>query len=316
MKENNPVLKSKHTYTKHLRISSKKRAKGELISALTAVIPALTLYLVFTISPLFLNMIYMLTDWDGMSLSYHFVGLHNFKKVFTDQLFLQTFVNTIYFAVVSILLGTVLQLSLALMMYKNFKGNSIARAIFYMPMVISGVVMSLSWRNIFQYTGYINMILQNLGVIKEPVDWFGNQSTAMLTIIIINALSGLGMGIIIITAGLNSIPNDVYEAAAIDGAHGIKSFLHITFPLIMPSLTILWFVGIVSTLQLFELPFLMTPNGGPNNSTTTISILIYKVLFERNQFGIGSAMGFVFFLFIATIAIIQLKVTRSREVEL
>ncbi|GGE02074.1 carbohydrate ABC transporter permease [Paenibacillus nasutitermitis] len=295
---------------------SKLSFKNEMLSALVAVVPALILYAVFTICPLFLNMVYMLTDWNGMSLNYNFIGLNNFKNVFNEPLFLQAFWNTIYFAVVSMSVGTVLQLSLALMLYRNFKGKNIARAIFYIPLVISAVVMSLSWRNIFQYTGYINMILEQLHLIKEPIDWFGNQATAMNTIIFVNMFESLGVGIVLITAGLNGIPKEVNEAADLDGAHGLAKFFRITFPLIMPSLSVLWFMGIVGSLQIFDLPFLMTPDGGPNNSTTTITTLIYKVLFTRNQFGLGSAMGFVFFLFIATLSIIQLRITRKREVEL
>ena len=294
--------------------SIKPHPKREVINSILAVLPALTVYFVFSCYPLFLSLIYSFTDWDGISKSYNFVGLRNFIALFKDDMVFLSFKNTIHFAVIAAIVGTILQMIIAIILHGKFTGRNVFRAIFYIPAVISTVVMALSWRNILQYVGFVNTFLKNIGLEHLSKDWLGSTGTAMNSLILINTLQYLGIGMIIFLAGLNSIPHDVYEASELDGAVGFKNFLYITLPLIMPSVTIVSFTAITGALKFFDLPYLMT-NGGPANATISLSMEVYNLLFSNNTFGLGSAVGFVFSIFIAAVSLLQLRVTRSREVE-
>ena len=288
--------------------------KKELMYATIAVIPALVLFCMFTYYPLIKNMFYSFTDWDGYSATYNFVGFDNYKALGIDSTVLNAFKNTIYYSIVSVVLGTIVQLVFAIMLHKAFRGYKAFRALYYIPVVISGVIMSMTWRYMLQYDGIINKILTYIGLEGLTHDWLGDPKTAMNMLILINLLQSSGLGIVLFMSGLNGISPDIYEAADLDGAKGFTLFRTITWPLIMPAVTITLFVGITGSIKIFDLPYMLT-KGGPLGKTQTVMMLIYDTAFKNNRFGRASAMGIVFFIIIAVISICQLKYSRSREVE-
>lgn len=285
--------------------------KKEKRKSILATIPALCLFLLFTYVPLLMTLRYSVTDWNGYSKEYNYVGLRNFIDVFKDAEVMESFGNTVYFAVVSVIVGTVIQLLLALFLFEKMKGRNIARAILYAPCIISPVIVSFTWQNFFQYVGIINEILGKAGI---TIDWLGDVNLVKNVLIFINTWQWAGYGMIIFMTGLTSIPSDVYEAAMLDGASGWKKFRYITFPLLMPSVTVNMFVSITGSLRLFDLPFVMT-GGGPINASKTVSMTIYDNAFLYERFGYASAVGVLFFIIIAAVTVLQLKITRSREVE-
>lgn len=289
-------------------------SKREKIYGIAATIPALILFSIFTYIPLIMTLGYSVTDWNGYSKEFNFVGLDNFLKVFTDAEVLQTFGNTLYFAVLAVIIGLALQLMLAIFLFEKLKGRNILRAIIYAPCIISPVIVSLTWVNFFQYAGIINEVLSNIGLGGLQIDWLGDVNIVKNVLIFINSWQWTGYGMIIFMTGLSNIPPDVYEASMLDGASGFKKFRYITLPLLMPSVTVNIFISITGALRLFDLPFVMT-GGGPIGASKTISMTIYDNAFLYERFGYSSAIGVIFFLIIATITIIQLKITRSREVE-
>ncbi len=295
-------------------MNSKSFMKKEKIYSLLAVIPAIVIFLAFTYYPLISTLKYSFTNWDGFSKEYDFVGFSNFLTIFKEEDVIKSFWNTIYFAVVSIVIGTVVQLTLAIFLFERFKGKNVIKAIFYMPCVISQLIVSLTWLGFFQYTGVINEVLRVLGLDIFVVDWLGNPSIVMNVLVFINAWQWVGYGMIIFLTGLNSVPVDVYESAMLDGARGIKKFFFITLPLIMPSITVMMFIGITGALKVFDMPYVLT-GGGPDNASLTLSMSIYKNAFSYERFGYSSSIGLVFFIFIAAITIVQLRVTRRMEVE-
>jgi raffinose/stachyose/melibiose transport system permease protein len=296
-------------------MNSKRLMKRETVYSLLAIIPALTIFLAFTYYPLISTLKYSFTNWDGFSKSYDFIGISNFLTIFKEEDVIKSFWNTIYFAVVGIALGITVQLTLAVFLFENFKGKKVIRAIFYLPCVISQLIVSLTWLGFFQYTGVINEALRALGMDKLVVDWLGNPATVMNVLIFINTWQWAGYGMVIFLTGLNSIPVDVYESAMLDGARGIKKFFYITLPLIMPSVTVTTFIGITGALKIFDMPYVLT-GGGPLNASLTLSMSIYNNAFSYERFGYSSSIGLVFFVFIAVITIIQLRLTRRMEVEL
>ncbi|GBG11580.1 hypothetical protein PAT3040_06409 [Paenibacillus agaridevorans] len=290
------------------------RRRLDLLYALLFVLPALTLFLTFKYYPLSMTMFYSLTNWDGFSRSYQFVGLDNFISVFSDSKVLGAFYNTVYFAIVSILLGTVIQLGLALILVNRIKGAKVFRTVLYMPAVISALIISMTWIAFFQYNGIINQTLKLVGLETLAHNWLAHPIITIHVLIVINIWQWAGYGMIIYITGLQAIPTEINEAAALDGATGWRKLRLITLPLIMPAVTINMFISITGSLRVFELPFVLT-GGGPMNTTNTVTMSIYNTAFLSNQFGYASSIGLVFFLFIATITLIQLTVTRRLEVE-
>ncbi len=279
-----------------------------------AVVPALIIFVMFKYYPLFVSILYSLTDWDGFSPSYNFVGFENFKYAFKSLQVYKAFANTFYFSIVSVVLGTIMQLFFAVLLNKKFKGAGIYKTLVYIPVVISFMILSLTWRYILQYDGVLNKLLSMAGLDGLRRDWLGDPKYALNVVVMINLLQSCGTGIVLFLAGLNNVSPEIYEAAGIDGAHGFGLFRRITLPLIMPSVTITLFIGITGSLQVFELPFILT-NGGPLESTQTVMMLIYKTAFYEERFGRSSAMGMIFFVIIAVISVAQTMYSRSKEVQ-
>ncbi|MDF2926252.1 MAG: sugar transporter permease [Paenibacillaceae bacterium] len=290
------------------------RAKQEFMYACLFLAPALTVFLIFKYYPLMMTLFYSFTDWDGFSSRYSFVWFDNFIHIFQESKIYGAFYNTIYFAVASIVIGTVFQLGLALILVNKVKGNRFFRTILYMPSVISSLIIGLTWISFFQYNGIINQVLERAGLDSLVHNWLADAGITMNVLVAINIWQWAGYGMIIYMTGLQAIPAEVNEAASLDGATGWRKFVLITLPLIMPSVTINMFISITGALRVFELPFVLT-GGGPMNSTNTVTMQIYNTAFLSNQFGYASSIGLAFFLFIAVITFLQLRITRRLEVE-
>lgn len=288
--------------------------RREKINGVLATLPALILFLIFTYIPLVMTLGYSVTDWNGFSKDFNFVGLTNFINVFKDKEVMQTFGNTIYYTIISVAIGLMLQLALAIFLFDKLKGRNVLKAILYIPCIISPVIVSLTWVNFFQFSGIINEVLKIIGLAGLQRDWLGDPNIVKNVLIFINTWQWAGYGMIIFMTGLSNIPKDVYEAAMLDGADGWKKFKSITIPLLMPSVTVNVFIAITGALRLFDLPFVMT-GGGPMDASKSISMTIYDNAFLYERFGYSSAVGVIFFIIIAIITVFQLKMTRSKEVE-
>ena len=276
--------------------------------------PALILFCLFTYYPLLCNFYYSLTNWDGKTPEKAFIGLKNFIDLFSDKLMLQAIGNTIYFAIVLILMGTLLQLGSALILYSKPKGHNVIKCLLYLPAVLSPIVLSFTWIQFLQYTGYINQLLELFRQADLQQTWLANEHTVKLWLCIIQSLQYAGYGMIFFLTGLNGVPREVFEAAELDGAQGVKKFFHVTLPLIMPSVTVVSFISITGALNTYAIPFALT-GGGPNGASTTITMQIYQRAFAYHQFGYASALSVIFFIFIAIVTSAQLFFTRKREVE-
>jgi raffinose/stachyose/melibiose transport system permease protein len=288
--------------------------RREQALALLASLPALGLYLLFTCYPLVMSLGYAFTNWNGYSKQFDLVGMANLVTVFQDDDIRQAFGNTLLFASFSVGLGLIIQTTLAIVLSGRFPGRNLARTLLYLPALFSSVVVALTWISLLQYTGVLNELLRFIGLDSLVVDWLADVNAVKPALIAINLWQYTGYGMVVLMAGIASIPRDVLEAASLDGAVGWQQVRFITLPLIMPALTVSLFLGITGALKVFELPLLLT-NGGPRGASTTVVMEIYTNAFGYERFGVASALGIVFFLFIATITVVQLVVTRSREVQ-
>lgn len=295
--------------TKRSRLERKRDLSNILFIA-----PALIFFVVFTYYPLIVNMYYSLTNWDGVSKEKPFIGLQNYKELFHDKVLGQTIGNTIYFAVVLIIMGLILQLGAALILFSKPKGHNFIKVLLYLPAVMSSIVLSFTWIQFLQYTGYINQLLKLLGCGEAAKTWLNDPETVKFWLCVIQSLQYAGYGAVFFLTGLNGVPQDVLEAADLDGAVGLRKFWRITVPLIMPSITVTLFISITGALNTYAIPFALT-GGGPNGASTTLTMQIRQRAFSFRQFGYASAVSIVFFVIVAVITGLQLSVTRGKEVE-
>jgi ABC-type sugar transport system permease subunit len=302
----------KETMSKRKKVAMSVRERRV---ALLCVAPALLVYIAVTLGPQLLNLAYSFTDYDGFDPAFAFIGARNFLKALTgDPDLIQAFLTTLCFSFFSLVIGLVLQFFLAYELYKGMAGSGFLKGLFYLPSVISMVILSLLWNGILKYNGILNNVLMEFGVLSARIDWLGNPSLAFLSLVFVNAWTYLGYGTIIFLAGLNSIPAELMESADIDGAIGARRLFGIILPLMMNSITVSLFIGLTGSIKIFDLPFVLT-KGGPMKATTTIAMQIYNEAFEYQRFGYSSAIAVLFTAFIGILTVLQLRTTRAREME-
>lgn len=287
--------------------------KGYL-QKLIFILPALFLIGLFIGYPFIASIYYSFTDWDGVSTA-NFIGLKNYVDLFKDTSFLSALKNTALFTIGTLLLVNPLSLMLAVILNSRIKGSTALRTIFYLPAIISQIVVSTIWIIILTYDGIFNKLLETMGLGKYIVDWMGDYDKAPWVVVAIIIWQCLGSNAIFYVAGLQGISKELYEAADIDGASALSKFTRITFPLLMPAITVVTFLQLTFAIKLFDIPFIMT-NGGPGDVTTTVTMLIYKQAFTYSTAGYASTTGIILLLITIVASVFQLKVTRSREVEL
>lgn len=260
-------------------------------------------FILFGAGPIIASAVISFTDWSLLS-SPRWVGLANYERLFTDRLFSVTVKNTFIYAIGSVSLGIVVGFLLALLLNQKVWGMSFFRTIFYLPSVVAGIATALLWVNIFHPDfGLINYTLGQFGI--QGPGWLQSPTWAMPALIMMSVW-GAGGGMVIYLAGLQSIPEHLYEAAALDGAGPLRKFWHITVPMMSPVIFFNMIVGIISSLQAFVLILVMT-NGGPANSTLVYGLYLYRTAFQYFEMGYASAMAWVLFIIIMLITAVQFR---------
>ena len=233
-----------------------------------------------------------------------FVGLSNYIKAFQDPVFLHSFWYTALFAVVSLVVINIIAFAIALALTQKLRGTNIFRTVFFMPNLIGGIVLGYIWQLIF------NGLLAPFATALNLNEWYGFWG-----LIILVAWQQIGYMMIIYIAGLQSIPGDVMEAAAIDGASGPQRLFKVTIPMMMPSITICTFLSVVNGFKLFDQNLSLTA-GEPSKMSEMLALNIYNTFYGRTGWeGVGQAKAVVFFILVVAIGLIQLKATRSKEVQ-
>jgi len=293
------------------------KKKGGIDTAAVAFIaPAFILYTLFIIVPAFSSVYYSFTSWDGISPVVKFVGLANYREIFTSARFGNALRNTVILTVFISIVENALALLLALLVdhvkwFKNF-----FRSAFYVPVLISGIVSGFIWKIMYNYNfGAINSLLTSIGLGKWKQDWLGNPKLTLLMVGFVLIWKGAGYYMIIYLASLQSVPTDVVEAAAIDGASPWQRFKAITVPLISGAFTINFTLSLINGLKVFDQISVMT-DGGPGFTTETVVYLLYKVGFNEGRQGFGTAVGIVLLFIIIILNAVQQKFLKSREVQL
>lgn len=267
--------------------------------------PAFIHLLIFVILPIFAAIYLSFHNWNILNPSRPFVGLENYKRLWSDELFWMSLKTTLYYTVVSVPIGIVLSLALAMAMKAPLKGIGIFRTAYFLPVITSMIVVSLVWTWMFDpLSGLLNYYLKMLGL--RPQAWLADPNMAMPSIIILSVWKSLGYNMVIFLAGLQAIPDMYYEAARIDGANAWQQFRRITLPLLRPTTFFILITTLISSFQVFDQVYVMT-GGGPANLTKVLVYYIFEVAFHYFEMGYASALSFVLFLFTLVLTALQFK---------
>jgi len=274
-------------------------------------VPAFLLFTLFFIYPLTRGINMSLSDWDGLSPA-KFIGFQNFIDFFTDDRAISDIKTTVLFALISAPLLNIIGLLYALLMNEKFRGKSVARVIIYLPAIISPLIMGYIWYFLLQpERGFLYHALDLVGLSSLLGNWMGKYSAAMLVLVLVNVWQYAGMSMVIYLAGLQSISEDLYESARIDGAGSWQLFRYITMPLLMPSIRINIVTNIIGSLSVFDIVMSLT-SGGPGYSTETLSIYIMRMCYGSKT-GYSTAVALILFVIILVPVIVSMRLTRSKD---
>ncbi|MDQ1909676.1 sugar ABC transporter permease [Paenibacillus sp. GD4] len=293
-----------------------KKKKPWLSFSVLFILPSFILYTLFVIYPTLNSVNLSFTSWDGVSPQIKYIGFDNFIEMWNSERVHNALKNTLIMSVSLVLLENIVAIVLAMLVDQVRWFKNLFRSIFYFPVLLSGIVMGFVWAIIFNYNfGVISQLLERIGLGVFKIDWLGNPDYAMLAIIITTVWKGSGYYMIIYLAGLQGIPAELNEAAAIDGANRWQQFRHITFPLLAGAMTVSVMLSMIGALKIFDQIAVMT-DGGPGFATETMTYIVYKVGFGELRQGYGTALSLVLFLLILIVSLIQVKLLRKREVQM
>lgn len=279
--------------------------------------PALAAIFIFFFLPVIAAFVMSFTDFDIYSLGniryVRFVGFRNYLQLFNDPLFWQALQNTFYFVLVGGPLSVAVSLGAAILLNsKLVRFKSFFRVIYFAPVVTTLVAIAVVWRFVYHPRfGLLNYFLSFFGI--NPIDWLGDPTYAMPAIILLAVWKNFGYNMIIFIAGLQNIPDELYEAARIDGANTRQQFLYITIPMLAPTTLFVSIITMIGYFQLFAEPYVMT-QGGPLNSTLSIVLLMYQQGFRWWNMGYSASLAFVLFIIILIGSLIQFKLQKRGEV--
>lgn len=274
------------------------------------VIPLL-LQAIFFYVPMFQGAFYSFTNWTGLTYNYKFVGLNNFKLLFMDPKFMNAIGFTAIITIAMVVGEIALGIFIARVLNSKIKGQTFFRAWFFFPAVLSGLTVSLIFKQFFNYgLPAIGKVL-GIGFLQESL--LGTSFGAVIATIFVLLWQGVAMPIILFLAGLQSIPDDILEAAAIDGATAKQTFWKIELPYLLPTVSMVFILALKSGLTAFDQIFALT-GGGPNNATTSLGLLVYNYAFKSNQYGYANAIAIILFLIIGVVSVLQIKLSKKFEI--
>jgi raffinose/stachyose/melibiose transport system permease protein len=293
------------------------RSSVRRVFALGWILPAVVVLAVFVYLPLAQNLGFSTLEWDIYSGSQEFIGAENYQRLLADPIFWSSLWNNVLYAVVSLafqVFGAIV-LAAVIESIRHDRWRRGLRAIYFVPSAISLTVAGLLFYFIYEPNlGLLNHALDAVGVGAWAQPWLGQESTAMMAIIVMSQWQGFGYSTLLFAVAIQRIPSELYEAAAIDGIGAVRRFFTITLPLVREMTGLMIIVTISGAFQVFNEVMVMT-SGGPNNSTQVLGTWLYRNGFVRNDFGYAAAIATVIFVITLAIALVQLWINRRRRVE-
>lgn len=275
--------------------------------------PFYFLFLIFTLYPLLFAFYISFTEWNGIN-DARWLGLQNYTSLFKDDIFLQTLRNGIIIFIMYVPVLLLLALVLAVVLNSSFvRLKGFFRTVYFIPYITSLVAVGFTFRMLFgtEY-GYVNELIMGTGL--DKVDWLGSVWGVRITLCILIIWRWLGYNMVIMLAGLQNIPYDLYESARIDGAGPVQSFWKITVPLMMPIIMFTSVLSTIGTFQLFAEPLVLTRgSGGPENAITSVIMYLYNQSFSYLKFGYASAIAYIFFILMFVLTLLQIRLFRRED---
>ncbi|MFC0471773.1 carbohydrate ABC transporter permease [Halalkalibacter kiskunsagensis] len=290
---------------------SKWQLMKKNVHAYVLLLPFLLIYTIFTLFPVAQGFVVSFYDWQILG-DKTFVGLKNYIKVFNDPVFYSSMSHTLLFVLLSTPILILVGFILALIVHQPIRGQVVFRLIFFLPMVLAVSVVASVWKAVLSgYTGLVNFLLGLLGMPSEIL-WLGEPVLAWVSIIVITVWWTAGFNMVLYLAGLQDIPDELYEASKIDGATAWQRLRFITIPMLKGITLLVTFLQIVASFKIFSQVYLVT-QGGPAGSTRTIIQYVYEEGFQKYAFGTASAMSYIFFIVLLLCTLIQFKLTNQKS---
>lgn len=278
------------------------------------IVPALGLYAVFKLLPLVAGLFLSLLRWDGIK-DPVFVGLLNYQRMLTDDQLGPALLHNLQYGVGTVIGKILISLLLAVLLNQALRGQTLYRTILFMPVVLSFVVISILWTWLYNdQFGLINALLRSVHLDSLAVQWLGDTNYALLSLIIVDIWKWYGFHMVIFIAALQSIPQEYYEAARVDGASRWAQFVSITLPQLQPIMVVNITLALLGAFNVFDIPYIMT-QGGPAGSTNVLALYSYSQAFQFGKFGYGAAISYALLTLVSIVALVQLRVVSSDETD-
>ena len=291
----------------------RRNSTSKLVSASLFVLPALILVLVFSIYPVLMSFRYSFTDWNGVSADYAFVGFDNYKNVISSDEFKTLFFNTFYLIILYVPVLNILAIFFSVIIYDIGRAANIYKVILFLPNIVSMVVVGFIWRTIYNpATGPLAYLLNALGCENLVQDWLGQKETVMPALSVSIIWYAVGFYVLLYLGGLSTVPNELYEAAAVDGITWWQKLFRITLPMISQSITINIIVSTIAILTLFDLPYVLT-QGGPGYASQTMALMSYQYAFKAMSQGKAMALAVMLTLITILFAVCELFLLNRKE---
>ena len=286
--------------------------REQTLTYLAFILPGFAIYCVFLIFPILLGVYYSLMDWNGISPHYDFVGLKNYQSLLTDKKFRAALVFNLRYTVMLVIGIVVISVILALLLNRQFKGRGFFRTLYFLPAVLSMLTVSLVFKQIFFYV--LPAMGKALGIAALSTNILASKQLAIYGLLFVHLWQGVALPTLLFLAGLQTIPSELYEAAAIDGANAWQQFKSITVAYLIPTLSVVLVLVVKQGLMVFDYVKSMT-GGGPGTVTQSIALLIYTNGFERNKYSYSIAQAIATGLLIAAISFVQIQLSNRKKVE-
>jgi len=290
-----------------------------ILLPLMFLLPAILIWLIFMAFPLVNAILLSFQSWDGLRPS-TWIGFGNYNNLLSDRIFLLALRNTAYFVIVTVIFQSTIPLLVAVLVNSNIRGSVVFRTIYFMPVVISLAISGMLWSIIYEPNfGVLNSFLSAIGLERLTQLWLADRNTVIPSLIAVSIWQSLGFYLVIYFAGLQGIPQELYEAAEIDGANAWQQLIRVTVPLLAPVITVVVVLNTINGIKTFDQIWVMTA-GGPNHASETLGTYLYTVAFgsggsSNPQYGYASAIGMVILVLAFIFSMMQIRFGQTHETE-
>jgi raffinose/stachyose/melibiose transport system permease protein len=291
-----------------------RQGRGRLVTIALFLLPALILYLVFVVFPILQAVHFSFFKWNGLKPLTDFIGLGNYQRALADPIFQGAVSHNVAIILLSIAIQIPFALGLALVLSRRFRGRAVLRLVFFAPYVIAEVITGVVWSLLLQPNGLAEGVFTSIGLGALYQPWLADASSVLIAMFFVISWKYFGFHMILLLAGLQGIPHELEEAAAIDGASRGQTIRYVILPLLGPTLRVSIFLSMIGALQLFDLIW-VTTGGGPVNASNTMATYMFDWGFKRTQMGYGSAVAVILFIFALIVGLAYQRWVLRRDIE-